>query len=626
MLCERLGSVHKSRLLIVSLVLAVSLPLVAQEPAGGAVDAILGLIEGEEEREVVAERLERLLRNPVDINRATAEELGELPFLDDFAIRNLLLYRSQHSGFRNIYELKLVQGMPTGLLPLLEPFITAGTSPYALAYPARTKQELLLGTGFDFGKETPKPALLLRYEGAKKAWGWHFAAEKDKGEAWLPFREGLFDYLTGSVSWTKGGFGAVLGDFRLTTGQGLVLGQTLSYFSSLQYSEAVSGGEARLSPHRSFRETGFLRGVVGRGKWGGFSLVAFLGYEPVDARVEEGRIRTLYPGGLHRDAGERRYRHTVRRETIGGYFAYDRGETLHLGLTAVAYRYRKAADGSRLLPQVRVSEREVPLLTSADFRYSGRHLMVFLESVIPSRREAYAVQGGAALWSDRLGTLTLQGRWYGTANYAPLGRPDGYSSTGRDERGVRLMWRGEVAMWTTATLFYDRFRKTTSDTRASQLFSAKVSYLRDRTLVMANARLVSRAGAPKRWSLTVQGERPLQERLVVRAESRLSGTEGERAGFALLGRVRCLYDPLTIDLSAQYFDLSKGTVIPGYTPYMPMMYGTRMLRNSGWFFACGVRYAVTETARLNFRVSHLRYTRGNLHGGTFPDLSLTVKF
>lgn len=626
MLCERLGSVHKSRLLIVSLVLAVSLPLAAQEPASGAVEAILGLIVGEEEREVVAERLERLLRNPVDINAATAEELGDLPFLDDFAIRNLLLYRSQHSGFRNIYELKLVQGMPTGLLPLLEPFITAGTSPYMVAYPVRTKQELLLGTGFAFGTNAPKPALSVRYEGAKKEWGWHFAAEKDKGEAWLPFREGLFDYLTGSVSWTKDGFGAVLGDFRLTTGQGLVLGQTLSYFSSLQYSGAVSGGEARLSSHRSFRETGFLRGIAGRGKWGGFSLVAFLGYEPVDARVEEGRIRTLYPGGLHRDAGERRYRHTARRETIGGYFAYDRGETLHLGLTAMAYRYRKVTDGSRLLPQVRVSDREMPLLTSADFRYSGRHLMVFLESVIPSRREAYAAQGGAALWSDRLGTLTLQGRWYGTGNYAPFGRPDGYSSTGRDERGIRLMWRGEVAMWTTATLFYDRFRKTTAGERASHLLSAKVSYLRDRTLVMADARFFSKVGAPERWSLTVQGERQIREWLIVRAGSRLLGTEGERAGFALSGRARCLYDPLTIDLSAQYFDLSKGSVIPGYAPYMPMMYGTRMLRNSGWFFACGVRYAVTETARLNFRVSHLYYTRGTLPGGTFPDLSLTVKF
>ena len=614
--------------LILVLLQVLPLSLRAEDGGGaGAVEEVLALIEEEAERELVAERLERLLIKPLDLNTATAEELSELPFLDDFAFRNILLYRSRHAGFRTIYELKNVQGVPFDRLPLLGSFLTAGPSPYAsTSVPEPARHDILLGSSVPIGSGQPSPSLLLRYEGRDKAWQWHLSAEKDKGEPWLPIPKGGFDFLTASLFYKGEKWEAVLGDYRLTTGQGLLLGQSLSYFSSIEYSGTASALSKGLRPHRSFREMGFLRGLSVKGSFlGGFSLTAFAGYEPVDARLEGASLRTLYATGLHREPNERLFRHTARREAAGGYLAYDRGGSLHLGVTAMAFRYKRTSDGVTLLPAERYGRAETTVLASADFRYMAKRWMVFAESLLTGRKEALAVQGGASYKSELYGNITLQARYYGRENYTPYGRPDGYSSTGRNERGIRLIWTGEVARWTTGTLYYDRFRSLDPGSMASNVLTARVSYLLDGDLFTAYARYIARQGSPERWTLTLRGQKKAGSRFTLYAEPRLSGTKGEPVSFALSARTRYAKEPFVGDLSLQYFDLKGRTVMRGYSSYMPLMYGSQMLRNGGWFFSGGLRYAVTEALRLNLRASHLYYTKGTLPGSTLAEVSLTLK-
>ena len=592
----------------------------------GAVEEVLALIEEDAERELVAERLERLLIKPLDLNAVTAEELSELPFLDDFAIRNILLYRSRHSGFRTIYELKNVQGVPLDRLPLLGSFLTAGPLPYAsTSIPEPARHDILLGSSVPIGSGQPSPSFLLRYEGRQKEWQWHLAAEKDKGEPWLPIRKGGFDFLTASLFYKGERWQAVLGDFRLTTGQGLLLGQSLSYFSSIEYSGTASALAKGLRPHRSFRETGFLRGLSAKGRLGDFSLTGFAGFEPMDARLEGTSLSTLYATGLHRTPDERLFRHTVRREVAGGYFAYDPGESLHFGVTAMAFRYKRASDGLTLLPADRYGRGETTVIASADARYLAKRWMVFAESLLTGRKEAFAVQGGASYKSELYGNITLQARYYGRENYTPYGRPDGYSSTGRNERGIRFIWTGEVARWTTGTLYYDRFRSLDPGAKASNVLTARVSYLLDDNLFTAYARYIARQGSPERWTLTLRGRRKMGQNLTLHAEPRLYGTKGEPVSFALSARTRYAKEPFVCDLSVQYFDLKGRTVMRGYSAYMPLMYGSQMLRNGGWFFSGGFRYAITEALKLNFRASHLYYTKGALPGTTLAEVSLMLK-
>ena len=599
----------------------------AQEESGREeiIEEILGLIDSAEELEIVHERLDRLSAHPIDLNQADAEELATLPFLDDFAIRNILLYRSQHSGFRSIYDLKNVQGIPFDRLPLLEPFITAGDSPYSFGT-HRTRQRMVIGGSVPFEKEAFRPGMFLRYEGDADKFAWHLSLERDRDEPWLPLRKGGFDFAGAAVSWESGEHQAVLGDYRITTGQGLLMGQSLSYFSSIEYGGASVTGRTTLKAHRSFREIGFLRGLAGRTKLGAFGLTAFFGFEPIDARIEEGRIRTLYGTGLHRTAGERRYRHTARREVAGTYISYDPDERLHAGVTGVAYRYRRSTDGMTLLPPVGQNAKQLTLLASVDVRYLARDWQVFAESTMPAGKDAWAVQGGAEYSSDRLGKFTLQGRYLGRMNFAPYGRPDSYSSTGRDERGLRVIWQGELARWTTGTLYFDRFSKLLPGSKASNVLTARIEYAEGENRLVLYGRYIRREEEPERFTLTLQGKRRFGRYLTLQAEPRISKTAGERLSYAVSARIRYQKEPFTSDFSLQYFDLKGNAVMRGYAPYMPLMYGSQMLRHGGWFATGRVSYAVSESLGLNLRLSHLYYTKGGLSPVSLMDLSMTVKF
>src|SRR5687768_9192313 len=56
------------------------------------------------------ENLAQLLSNPIQLNRATAEELRFLKVLSELQIKNLLKYREETEGFISIYELQAIPG------------------------------------------------------------------------------------------------------------------------------------------------------------------------------------------------------------------------------------------------------------------------------------------------------------------------------------------------------------------------------------------------------------------------------------------------------------------------------------------------------------------------------------
>ena len=80
----------------------------------------------EGEMEGVQEHLGELLRKPLDINRASAEELENLMLLTDFQIASLLEYRNSNGYILSTAELALVNGFYNGIAELLRPFIIFG--------------------------------------------------------------------------------------------------------------------------------------------------------------------------------------------------------------------------------------------------------------------------------------------------------------------------------------------------------------------------------------------------------------------------------------------------------------------------------------------------------------------
>jgi hypothetical protein len=70
------------------------------------------------------EDLQIYLENPLDLNRASEEDLRELNLLSDVQITNLLNYRAEMDGFLTLYELQAVPGMDLASIRRFIPFVS----------------------------------------------------------------------------------------------------------------------------------------------------------------------------------------------------------------------------------------------------------------------------------------------------------------------------------------------------------------------------------------------------------------------------------------------------------------------------------------------------------------------
>lgn len=565
------------------------------------IELILELLpEGEQDRQIIVEQLEDLVKSPIDLNSASAEQLILLPFLDDFSVRNILLLRSQKGGFRSIYEIKeALPELPEQYLELLEPFIRVGESPYANRKHAR--HDFFIGSSIPIKRQTSS-SLEVRYEGRKDGvLTWHFAGQKDKGESWLPLRHGGFDYLTGNLFWNKERYSLVVGDYRLTTAHGLLLGMGNGYFSALQFGGNGSGRwVGQLKPHRSFRETGFLRGVaVHVHSESPLSVLLFSGFEPIDARLEENRIRTLYRTGFHRTETERRYRYTARCEMIGSNLAY-RSQSLELALTTLLYRYR-TKQGEALLPYRLYPQRTFLWQNSVSVNYKSGPFQSTAELVL-DKKERSAAQGAIIYREEAFGTLALQGRYYGVNYISPYVAPDSHYSSARGERGLRLMWEGEVAYWATGRLFIDRFRRIgPSSSPPGHVISARINYSNDPWWITVSAQYVAVKKDTQRFTARIQGDRSFFSSWSLRAGIQVAKQKPEPLGYSFYSRLRYHKDNFMAEGGVQYYRL-HGSVVRGQLGYMPYLYTPSMLRGSGVHYFATMRYKLTPALQLNARI------------------------
>lgn len=591
-----------------------SLSARAQEPRKEeSTELLLHHIDDDEERERVAEVLQTLLDHPLDLNKASSEELSALPFFDAFFVRNLLLERSRRGGFRSVYDLKQVSGAPMLYLPLLEPFLTVSPMEEGQR-PTPRRSHLHIGTSTDLSrgkKFADRLAPMIRFESlSERSWSAYLVAERDRGEPARPLHHGLFDHLSFTLTKTWAGRTdsatdhiLIIGDFRVNTGQGLVMGMSRSYFSHLENRMGTpSFVRSPLRPHRSAREYGFLRGIAGRLSMSeALSLNLFCGYEALDARVEGGQVLTLYRTGMHRTPSEQKHRHTARREVVGGYLSMDR-EVLHLGLLGVAHRYRS---GESTLIRHNPSGRQEPALTTAlDWRIQAGGLLLWGESSLPIR-QALATTAGVSLYDDYWGRWTLAGRYLGKDYATPYASPESRYSNTRNEKALSATWHGEVGRGLSGTLYAEYYRSLAPDPRRrseqGRLFSARLDYQsRD---FMATIRWRSHlTDEDQRHSLRMTLDRIMSPEWTVKLGGQLSFCHLSSLSKAVSLRLRYAKEKLQCEGGLHLFD-TRDLPLRADVAYMPHLYHTPMLRGAGLRLITKVRLSLSPRTLL-----HLRYT------------------
>jgi hypothetical protein len=377
------------------------------------------------------ENLMQILANPVDLNRATAEELRSFFVLREEQIGSLLAYRLENGPFLSVYELQSVPGLDSPTLYRLMPFVKVEDTSTRLDKSLLqriinernsyfiTRCERTLEEKKGYRQETDS---VHRYAGSPDKIYWRFrtskagdfsfglTAEKDAGEAltWNPSKRyyGADYYSFHAQVLNKGRVrNLIAGDYQAQFGQGLVLGGGFGMGKGSETVTTLRRSNLGFIPYTSLNEFGFFRGgalsysVMKEVTLHGFiSCLRRDGLLHQDSIDESSLISSFAVSGYHRTSGEQASRKQINETNYGAVLNY----------------HHRSLDAGLILLQTNFS---LPIIHTPalynQFYFTGREnsdLSGFLNfskgNIAFFSEVAQTLQHGKAITAGLLGSLT----------------------------------------------------------------------------------------------------------------------------------------------------------------------------------------------------------------------------
>ncbi|MEX0607838.1 MAG: helix-hairpin-helix domain-containing protein [Balneolaceae bacterium] len=293
--------------------------------------------------EQLAQFLEDLAANPININSAGLDDLLQIPGINLKVARAVLDYRSQ-KPFESKQELLQVGGIGEATYERMQPYITIGGSSsrfremymrpeYWLANNkfdifSRYQQDLQKQRGYRIpAEEGGYLGNPMKYYQRIKMHSNHLSLsltqEKDPGET----LDGItgFDYTSGHIAFTENGKlkDLVIGDYSLSFGQGLVLWTGGAFGKGREVTGTINKNERGLNAYSSAQETDFFRGMAAT--YGEkLEITGFFSSRPRTASVLQGDT-TRFPSssGFHRTINENERRNNIDQTVVGGRIRLD---------------------------------------------------------------------------------------------------------------------------------------------------------------------------------------------------------------------------------------------------------------------------------------------------------------
>lgn len=288
------------------------------------------------------EDLQQMHLAPLNINTASKHDLLTLPFLTERQASDIRDYIEKYHGMRTLYELVLVPSLHVFERRILPLFVYAGTTEEFQPKVSTLKQMLDAQrhewtTRIDLPLYHRKGFLVEDgYRGARlyNRTRYAFSAthhlqaslrmERDAGERGI-------DSYGGQVMLKDFGHleTLVVGDFKASFGEGLVLNQSFSMGKGSLLTQASQGIKA----HTGFDEHQFLRGVGVTLRWGDVHLSTFASHRRWDATLHDDHtVKSLITSGYHRTDTEQQKKGNVHAHMWGADLTW-RHQGWHAGAT-----------------------------------------------------------------------------------------------------------------------------------------------------------------------------------------------------------------------------------------------------------------------------------------------------
>ena len=494
--------------------------------------------------------LEAYRRRPLDLNRATYDELTETLLLSSLQVDQLLDYRDRMGRLISIYELQAVPGMDLETISRLRPFVTVAgglddtqiglgrmfrEGNGELFLRAQRRLERARGyrldpdeaTNFYTGNPWRYYAKYRHRYGNRLSAG--VVMEKDPGE---PFFSGTnrrrgFDYYSAHFflrNVNRRIKALALGDFTVSFGQGLILYTGFGFGKSSRTITIARGGEA-LRPYASVNEFSFMRGagvtlnitptveatVFGSRRGRNANLIE-ASLDSLDG--EFFAVSSLNLSGFNRTPNEIADRNAITQVSTGGSVRFQPNRNLRLAANLLYENLSRPLDLSDQ-PYNRFFFQGRDLTNaSLDYRYRLRNVTLFGEVAVSDNGGTSQLHGLLTSLDRRL-DLALAYRNYDRDYQTLNARPFGETNGGRNETGLYLGLELRPATRWQLNAFYDIWRHP---------------WLRFNTDAPSSGREYRlRLTYTERRRMTVYGE--------VRSETKGFGTDGDEREFTNLDPV-----------------------------------------------------------------------------------------
>lgn len=414
------------------------------------------------------ESLQRYISRPLNLNRASEEDLRELGLLSDLQILNLIAYRNLAGPLIALYELQAVPGFDLNSIQRVLPYVTleGGLDDFQVGLAEMVRQGrneaqlrwsrfLELQEGFRLND--PERRFLgdpnqyfFRYRHTyynRLSWG--IVGEKDRGEEFFRgSNPGGFSFYSAHFflnrynNWLKA---LALGDYRLSIGQGLILFSGFGYGKS-GLSTTIKRSAQPLRASASASETGFQRGAAAT-----LAITPHLSLTPfISIRRRDGsallpdsveRIEapdfigftSLNNTGFHRTAAEIARRGNIRHTISGASLKYQ-VKGLQLGLNGLLNTLEPAFSPTPQPYNLFFFRGNRLFNASADYAFTWSNLHLFGETAW-SANGALATINGLLFTPDRSADIALLFRHF-PRNYQALDAAPFADGTGaRNETG-----------------------------------------------------------------------------------------------------------------------------------------------------------------------------------------------
>ncbi len=460
------------------------------------VEELFAMQEADESYEDIYETLLQHLMHPIQLNKATPEELKSLYILTPAQLNSFFAYKAAFGNFISIYELQAIPHFDLPTIYKLLPFvrideavvrqgnllnrIVKSRDAYLLLRNSRVCE---IRRGFTAPDTLSNGNLSSRYLGdpngiftrfrisQAKDFSLGFTAEKDPGEQliWNPTAKQYgADFISYHFTlYNRGKWNTIsLGDYQLQTGQGLVFGSGFSVGKGAETITTIRRSNFGIRPYTAAMEYNYFRGAAASYQLPNVQLTLMASQTPRDGNLELQQdsldreivvLTSLPSSGFHRTPSELARRHAAKETNFGGnlHFASKRKD-VQFGINYLQTIFSQTFIRTpRVYNQFEFAGQE-NYVGSIYWNYNIQNHFLFGESALSKSRGQGHVIGMMSSLHPKLG-FSMLWRNYARNFHSFYGNAFAESTRPINEKGLYMGMNFKPSSKWAMSIYYDRF-------------------------------------------------------------------------------------------------------------------------------------------------------------------------